>query len=181
MYDNVPTIGQQRHIISRDVIKRFSQSDKPLDRLACALAFINEGASYRKEAIVCLEFYFQHPVRLPEDNGRPYFSEWQLHSYLSALYEKEYLFTKAIEQLEYCQKCKNQNPYIEDFVNPADYTRVADIIVKRDNVDKAIEYIESLKNQKVYKKIKHSVDCKYNELLEKKKKGYVYKPKKKED
>ncbi len=177
MHQNIATIGEKRHTISRYVISNFSNSVDPLNQLGCGLAYINEGAAYRKQAISCLEFYFANPLPLPKQpNGFPYFTQWYLHSELSTLYEKEYMFDKAIEQLELCQK-------YPDFtgINSADYTRIADIIVKRDGVDEAIKYIKDLKKKSVYRKIKSDVDYTYHELLEKKAKGYVYRPRKKQN
>ncbi|MBP1546332.1 MAG: hypothetical protein J6A37_07010 [Oscillospiraceae bacterium] len=173
MFDNIATVGEDRHVISRRVINNYSDSEDPLNKLACALAYINEGASYRKQAIACMEFYFSHPVELPKQkNNNPYFSMWYLHSELSKLYEKEYLFDKAIAQLELCIECCDE-------INCADFTRIADILVKKDSVSDALQYLEGIKNMEVYKSIKYAIDCKYNELLDKKAKGYVYNPRKK--
>ncbi len=172
MYDNISTIGPKRHQISQKVINTYSNSNHPLDKLACGLAYVNEGAAYRKLAIECFEFYFDHPTKMPiADNKQPFFSEWHLHSELANLYEREYNFDKAIFQLKECIRY-NRNDC------GAEYTRIADIIVKKEGVDKAIEYINKIKKSKIYPKIRHSIDYEYNELMEKKKKGYVYKPRK---
>lgn len=175
--DNFSTIGEERHKISQNVIKNFSNSNKPLDKLACGLAYINEGANYRKQAIECFEFYFNNPVPIPKEYRC--ISEWSLHSSLSKLYEKEHMFDQAIEQLKLCQKCNCCNLHNMDYINSADYTRIADIIVKRDGVDEAIKYILDLKKEKIYLKIKYGVDYEYQKLIKKRKKGYVYRPKKK--
>lgn len=175
--DNFATIGQQRHKISQSIINDFLNSDNPLDKLACGFAYIIEGAKYRKQAIECFEFYFNNLVPIPKEFRC--ISDWSLHSSLSKLYEKEYMFDQAIEQLKLCQKCNYGNLCNIDYINSADYTRIADIIVKRDGVDEAIKYISDLKKEKIYLKIKYAVDYEYQKLIEKKKKGYVYRPRKK--
>lgn len=174
MYDNIATTGEERHRISKNIISEFKNSDYPLDKLACGLAYINEGAAYRKQAIECIEFYFSHNnVEMPVNhNNFPYFSEWTLHSELSKLYEKEYIFDKAIQQLEFCIQCDRSEP------NCSDYTRIADLLVKESDVETAIRFLDSLKDLPFYVKIKYGVENKYKELLDKKKKGYVYKPRK---
>ena len=172
MYDNISTIGAKRHQISQSVIKTYSNSTHPLDKLACGLAYINEGAAYRKLAIECFEYYFSHPSKMPiAENKHPYFSEWQLHSELANLYEKEYDFDKAIHELEECIRFSSINDGVE-------YTRIADVIVKKEGVDQAIEYIIQIKKSNIYPKMKNMIDYEYNELLKKKDKGYVYRPRK---
>lgn len=170
--DNFGTIGQQRHKISQSIINDFLNSDNPLDKLACGFAYITEGAKYRKQAIECFEFYFNNPVPIPKEFRC--ISDWSLHSSLSKLYEKEYMFDQAIEQLKLCQKCKcNLNDIDINYINPADYTRIADIILKRDGIDEAIKYILNLKKEKIYFKIKYAIDYAYQELIKKGKRLYI--------
>ena len=168
-------IGESRHTIARNVIEKYANSKKSLDQLALALAYEREGAKYRQEAIKCFEFYFENPKPVPKNphTKKPYFTQWELHSTLSTLYEKEYQFDKAIKELEKCIEINKHD------VNGADYTRIADILVKSSSVDVAIAYLEDIKKKPVYKKIKNAVDYCYSNLEKKKATGYKYKPRKK--
>lgn len=173
MYDNFAATGEYRHIISQDVIRCFINSDNPLDKLACGLAYINEGTQFRKNAIECFEYYFSNPVDLPVNkNNYPYFQEWYLHIELSKLYEKEHIFDKALSEIEKFMAFKNG-------AENRCHARIADILSKYRDVETALNYLDDIKTKPFYNEIAHLVDDKYKELLERKKRGYVFRPRKK--
>lgn len=162
-YETVPAIGIAGHILNQLIYIKFKDSDRPRDIIAVAVALAREGAYYRKTAIEYFERYF-------DNECETMFDDWTLHSTLAILYENEYEFDKAISQLKLCIVSSNGE-------NPADFTRIGDILIKID-VNKAKEYYDSLIKSAHYEKHKYTLDFAYENLKEKIAKGYVYKPRK---
>lgn len=174
--DNSAVIGEARHKNNRAIIAEYENSNNPLDILAVAFSYEREGAEFRKQAISYFEKFLANPAPIPLhshlfSNGKPapYFSYWCIYSTLAVLYEKEYDFENALKYLRFLPKESNYN-------NPADYTRVGDVLVKVD-VHQAVEYYESLKKDTIYKTHKRVLDIAYQDVLEKQKCGYKYRPK----
>ena len=178
-YNNNSIIGEARHTNNQNIINNYKNSEMPLDILAIAISYEREGAKYRKEAINFYEKFLLNPVEIPilpnryTENKKPVrmFSYWDIYSSLATLYEKEYNFDDAIKYLKKLPKESN-------YKNPADYTRVGDVLAKID-INKSVKYYEKLMTTATYKKFKRPIDIKYRDALEKQSKGYVYKPKKK--
>ena len=163
-FDKFSYFGEEKHKFNNKIIDKYKNSSNSDDILAVAIAYLGEGSQYRKESIKYFENFLKFPSR------QSYFSAWYIYSSLATLYEKEYLFDKAITCLQILIKLDNGS-------NCADYTRIGDILVKID-VDKAIDFYEELKKEDVYNKYKQIFDTKYKEILLKKQKGYKFKPRK---
>lgn len=164
-FDKFSYFGEEKHIFNEKIINKYKNSTNSDDILAVAIAYLGEGAQYRKEAITCFEHFLKFPSK------QSFFSAWYIYSSLATLYEKEYMFREALTCLQILTKLDNKT-------NCADYTRMGDVLVKID-VDEAIQFYEDLKKDAVYNKFKRVFDNAYEEILLKKEKGYKYKPRKK--
>lgn len=161
------SIGSTRHQLAQTVIQTYALSSSPLDILGVAYAYSWEGASQRTNAIS----YFE---RFLETNFHDYTSsnmEWTVFSTLANLYEKEYIFDKAIA-------CLKRLITIDNSSNPADFTRIGDILIKID-VNKAESYYLKLLNSDKLRQHKRAFAYAYDDVMKKKEKGYVYKSRKK--
>ena len=175
----IPFIGEAGKKRDEDVIRQCKDSTHPLDKLAMGFAYVHKGADFRKDAIACINEFLDSSTEIPrkkntydiDGQNAALVSKWHLFSTLSALYEKEYDWDNAILCLKKCQQYSKGE-------NLADYTRVGDILVKKD-VNLAVEYYESLKNTDIYNKKQALFDGKYKETLEKQRKGYKFKPRNK--
>lgn len=161
--NNQAAIGPGRHKIAQSVIKKYSSSNNPEDQLAVGIAYEWEGAKYRQEAINYYEMFLASGIKTK------LIGDWFIYSSLSKLYEKEYLFDKAIDALYKCIEANKGG-------NSADYTRIGDIYIKM-NIDKASSYYEDLKKTKSYLRHKREIDLAIVELEDKIKRGYVYRSK----
>ena len=175
-YNNNSVIGTDRHTNNRYIIDKFKSSNKPLDILAVAISYEREGASYRLQAIEYFERFLSNPVSIPivphaytvYGQPKPMFSYWMIYSTLGSLYERENNFEQALKYYKLLPKESNYD-------NPADLTRIGDILLKID-VDKAVAYYKDLKTQPIYKKFAKCFDRAYADVLDKQAKGYKYKP-----
>ena len=166
-YNNTSVTGIDRHINNRKIINQYQNTNDPLDLLAVAFSFEREGVSYRKQAISYFERFLEKPSPIPiipntytsEGDPKPLFSYWEIYSTLASLYEKEHDFDKALKYLRLLPKESNYN-------NPADYTRVGDVLLKID-INQAVEYYEELKKEPVYQKHKRAIDIAYSKVLKK--------------
>ena len=183
MYETMPTAGISGRLLNFMVIVKCLRSENPKDMLAVAIAMSREGAYYRPQAIEYFEKYFKSNCKLPfmpgncyrgenddEYQSRSLFSDWFLHSELSRLYEQEYKFDKAVEQLEECIKYAKGG-------NPADFTRIGDILIKI-GTQNAKQYYDKLFKSKYYEIHQRTFDHAYEKLEEKIASGYAYKPRK---
>lgn len=161
------TIGEQRPRIMMSVIQQYSDSDDPRDILGVAYAFLNCGAKYRKQAIEYFEKYLASPSDL---NCYHFVNEWGIYSSLAILYEKEYQFDKAIYCLEQCIAADNGS-------NVADFIRIGDVLVKIDT-ERAEQYYLTLLKETKFSHYKYQFEYALNEVREKIKRGYTYKPRK---
>lgn len=157
-------IGSARKEIMLDIIHTYSSSDEPLNILGVGYALFYSGAKYRSSAIEYFEMFLNKPADIS-----PYktISMWGIYSNLATLYEKEYNYDKAVY---YLKKCIIE----DDGSNPADYTRIGDILVKIDLQD-AEKYYLSLLSDESYTKFKCQFEYALNDVREKIKQGYVYK------
>lgn len=167
--DNFAIIGEKRHELANFIIENYKTSNEPLNALGVAYAYLWQGAKFRKQAIEFFERYLSSHIK--DDICYPCISEWSIYSDLATLYEKEYNYSKAIS---YLQKCiiadKNSNA--------ADYTRIGDILIKIDVGMAESFYIKLLNDNKLVK-FKRQFAYALDEVFEKKKRGYVYKPRNK--
>lgn len=168
--ENFGTIGSERKEIMLSVIQKYSHSDAPLDVLGVAYALYYSGAKYRASAIEYFEKFLASPVDLCKLSC---VSNWQVYSYLSILYEREHQYEKAILYLKKCIEADNGT-------NFADYTRIGDILVKID-IYQAEQYYKQLLNNSALIDYKPQFEYAFNEVIQKKKIGYVYRPRKKKE
>lgn len=164
VFDAYSYFGNEKHIFNEKIIEKYSCSNNSNDFLAVAISYLGEGASERKNSIKYFEKYLLAPT------SQKYFSEWFIYSSLATLYEKEYLFDKAII-------CLDKLIELDCDTNIADYTRKGDILIKQ-NIDDALLYYQKLKHLPLYQKYKDTIDMSYNNVLTKKQNGYVYRPRK---
>lgn len=164
--DNFGIIGPERHEIARIIIENYQYSQEPFDILGVAYAYLWQGAKFRKVTINFFEEYLSFHIE--NKITYPCISEWSIYSNLATLYEKEYEYEKAIECLKQCIK-------IDQNSNAADYTRIGDILIKID-INKAEDYYLELLNNNRLKDYKRQFAYALDDVLEKKKQGYVYKP-----
>ncbi len=164
-FDKVSYFGKEKHDFNNMIINKYKTSANPDDILAVAIAYFGEGSQFRKESIN----YFEKFLNFHSDQS--YFSTWYIYSSLATLYEKEYMFKEALTCLQILTKLDNNT-------NCADYTRIGNILVKID-INKAIQFYEELKASNVYIKYKKIFDNAYNDILQKKEKGYKFKPRNK--
>lgn len=177
-YEAWMTVHRSHHILNQIVIQKYKESDDSIDILAVAMAYCTEPVKYRKLAIQYFERYFTNPVNLtdlPKDPAAEIqcctmFSDWFLHLKLAELYEKEYMYDEAIEQIKLRIKCVNGT-------NPADYIAIGDILIKID-LYKAKDYYENLMKSEVYAQHQYSIDWHYNDVLNKINMRYVFTPRK---
>lgn len=165
--DNAAIIGPERRILSESLIDVYKETKNPWDNLSLAWAYENLGAKYRTKAIEHYERFLENPI-FPKIIGHNCFSMWSIHSSLAALYEKEYNFEAAISCLKQCISDNRGS-------NPADFTRIGDILVKID-VHKGVEFFRYLIHSPFYKQHRHSFDCALKSALDKEQRGYVYRP-----
>jgi len=165
--DNGAIIGPERRILSESLIDVYKETKNPWDNLSVAWAYNNLGAKYRLKAIEYYEKFLGNPL-FPKIVGHNPFSMWSIHSSLATLYEKEYNFEVAISYLKQCISDNNGS-------NPADFTRIGDILVKID-VHKGVEFFRYLIDSPFYEQHKYTFDCALKNVLEKEQRGYVYRP-----
>lgn len=135
--------------------------------MGVAFAYSWKGASQRLNAIQYFEKFLETNFQIKANFN----IEWTLFSTLANLYEKEYMFEKAIVCLKKLIKIDNAS-------NPADFTRIGDILVKID-INKAEEYYLKIMNNDKLKQHKRAFAYAFEDVIQKKAKNYVYKPRKK--
>lgn len=169
--DYYGSVGSGRHQIADEVISIYSSSEEAFDILGVAYAYMWSGAKFRKEAILYFEKYLSHSYKV----NIPYqgITLWGIYSNLASLYEKEHKFEQAILCLKKCISINNGN-------NPADYTRIGDILVKLDT-NKAEEFYIQILNDPKLQKHKRVFAYSLDEVREKKARGYIYKKRKDRD
>lgn len=167
--DNYAIIGKERHELAAMVIDKYKSSTEPFDILGVAYAYLWQGAKFRQDAISYFEKYLSEYSDI--DLNCHCIKRWSVYSDLATLYEKEYKYQKAIFCLQKCIA-------IDDHSNAADYTRIGDILVKED-MSKAEEFYVKLLNDTKLNKYQRQFAYALNEVIEKKNRGYVYRPRNK--
>lgn len=127
------------------------------------------GAKYRLLAIKCFEECLKYTPTVPITN---------IYSTLANLYEKNHQFEKAINIL---QKHIDESPE-----HSSVYAHKATCLVKLGKIDEAIDMLNAVKETDYYKNPNPTIDpsfttCidrKLEDCLNKKKRGYKFKPKK---
>lgn len=177
-------IGPARRILNNVILECYKDSQQPLDILAIALTYARMYVAERPLAIQYFEKYLQNPMRPPKifhiayedysfSKGRDTYSLWHIFSTFADIYEKEYMFEKAIDCLKKCIKADNGT-------NPSDYTRIGNNLIKID-INQAEQYYIRLLNDENLIKHKRNFAIALEDVLNKKAKGYVYKPRKKKN
>lgn len=142
--------------------------------LNVAYCYDRLGAKYRKDSLLWFETFLK--VYKQNKNNKSVLKQsftteeiWSIYSKMAMLYEREYRWDDAIYCLNKCTEIDKGN-------NAEDYTRVGDILVKKD-LNLAIEYYDNLaKNKVVYSKHSKIIDKKRKDVQVKKINGYKYVP-----
>lgn len=182
--DNWDVQNENRYTILKTILEESKKYSDGLHLLACAYACHYSKVEYRRQAIQYFEKYFENPVPSSID----YFGLSQIYSDLGKDYEGEYDFIKA----ERCYKLSIQNHSGRHY---SSLTGQYDIFPQeimlgrmylKVSTQKAIDYWEQLMNYNEYKigdtnqsGFRRHVDIEYKNALEKHKKGYVYRARKK--
>lgn len=175
-------IGSVRQILNKIIIECYKNSQQPLDILAVALTYARMHAAERPLAIQYFENYLKNPVCPPKifhiayedysfSKGRDTYSFWHIYSTFANIYEKEYMFEKAIYCLKNCIKTDNKT-------NPTDYIRIGNNLIKI-GIDQAEQYYIRLLSDESLMRYKRQFAIALDDVLIKKAKGYIYKPRKK--
>ena len=150
--------------------------DTPMAYCLLADAYVFLGASYRSEAIYYLRKYLENPswcCCLEKDRPAFLSSKW---SALGKAYEGEYDFKSAI--LAYDKQRRICPQY------PAAYIQIAKVMVKMNKLDSAIQFLQTAKKTDYYLHPRFGtcfntcVDGHLQDIVEKKLRGYYYKPRK---
>lgn len=187
--DNWDVSNAIRYDIFDNIISQTSNSNNPIDILACAYAHHFSKSDHRKQAIDYFERFlaldnvaFLFPI---ED--APYYSLQYIHSDLGKDYESEYNFEQA--EFHYIQSVSHSQRYYNKALQDYD-TIPAEIMLGRlylkMGTQKALDYWEKLKQYSEYVNgnpdhsgFRRTVDIEYQRALDKHNKGYVYKPRNK--
>jgi len=191
--------AKNRQEVLDKIIELCQNIEHPKAYYLIGTAYVWKGAKFRRQAIYYLEKYLENPVEIKKSyynrEGKLIdgFTSGIQISYvyrdLAKCYEGEYEFEKA---LEYYQKAAELDPSV-----PSVYIHIAQVYVKMNNLDEAIRVLNKAKNSKYYtptkitdsldgsvyydNTFKITIDNYLKDLKEKKKRGYVYKPRKKKE
>lgn len=185
-----------RQKILLKVIELAESPDTPKQRYLIAIAYAWSRANYRDKAITYLELYLNNEIwdeickRYSSDGNYEEGKQKHLiemYNFLAKAYISEYDFDKGLEISE-----KMINIYPQ---NPMGYFNKTEVLTKKNELQKCREWLLEVKKSPYYKiyKYKDALDREYkddwfytsiNKLLaeteEKIKKGYVYRPRKKQ-
>lgn len=170
-YEGLP--AEQKKASCRELIDKYKESSSSLDILAVAKAYDCLGATYRNQAISYYERFFANPVQIPYASYEQQNATlWIIHSNLAKLYEREYLWDKAIEQLQILIGLEQYGIMVV-----TDHCRIADILVKKCGTQKALDYLKAIENTlNMSEEAKDEFEDFYKEIEEKHNRGYVYRP-----
>lgn len=153
------------------------QYETPMSYCVIANAYYFLGAAYRQETIEYMRKYLENPEWIPhaeyfEDDRTRYLSvRWGI---LGQAYEGEYQFEDAL--WAYCGE-KDAAPE-----HPAAYVHIATVLTKMNRIDDAIAFLREAQKTRYYNEPGFGtcfdiiIDNRLSQLEEKKKRGYVYKP-----
>ena len=154
------------------VIEKGQGLEDSYSYLALAFAYAFLGAKYRKTAIEYFEKYANNPV------SDRFFTDSYIYSTFGNIYESEYDFENAEKYyILYEQAIYSEHPMADRFANA-----LLGRLYLKISTQKALDYWKDIMKSDEYKKdkyFKQCVDVEYNKAMEKHKKGYVYKPRKK--
>ena len=180
-----------RQEVLEEVIRISKQYNSPHGRYLTAIAYAWSRVAYRKEAIKYLNDYlngepytegaihrFYHYY---EDKNRMFeeslsIQQSSMYGYLGKAYEGEYMFENALKAYE---KADELNP----MGTLSTLLPICEVLIKMGDIDKAIKILKNKKlNHLTGIELTQQKKLRKNQLEiygEKKKKGYVYKPRRK--
>lgn len=187
--DNWDVLNSSRYDMFDNIIYQTSNSNNPLDILACAYAHHFSKSDHRKQAIIYFErfFSFENIDDFFPIIANPYYSKQQIHCDLAKDYEGEYNFKQA--ERHYILSISYSQRYYDKTFN--EYSAIpAEIMLGRlylkIGTQEALDYWEKLKGYDEYINgnpdhcgFRRAIDVEYKKALDKHNKGYVYKPKNK--
>ena len=167
-YIEVP--NREENLIS--VIEKGQGLEDSYSYLALAFAYAFLGAKYRKPAIEYFEKYVKNPI------SDCFFTNSYIYSTFGKIYESEYDFDNAEKYyILYEQAIYSEHPMSDRFANA-----LLGRLYLKISTQKALDYWKDIMKSDEYKNdeyFKRCVDVEYKKVVEKHKKGYVYKPRKK--
>ncbi len=181
---------KDRQDILNKVIEVCGEPNTPQKRYIYAITYAWSNKEYRNKAIHYLELYlnnelweesFIHKFRNINDTFEIQKKDhiYDLTKYLAEIYEKEYQFNEALKNYE---KMIKLDPYL-----PFGYNGKISIMIKKNKIDEAIQYLKVIKKSKYYCKnnnyypnnwLMASIDDLLKKCKNLKEKDYVYKPRK---
>lgn len=151
--------------------------ETPMSYCIIANAYYFLGAAYRQEIIQYMTKYLDHPDWIPHsdhfegDRERYLAGRWGV---LGLAYEGEYMFEDALQA--YISE-KNVSPEY-----PTAYVHIATVLSKMNRLDEAISFLKEAQTTRYYREpgfgttFNTVIDNYLAKFEEKKKRGYVYKP-----
>jgi tetratricopeptide (TPR) repeat protein len=181
---DIKTGFPDRQKILLKVISLIDATDTPQKRFLLAKAYAWSKVEYREKSIEYLELYLNNDVYVnqysQETNNRNLFD---MYNFLCKAYLGTYNFEKALNVAE-----KTLNI---DKSNPIGYQLKTEVLIKTNKLIEAKEWLECQKKSPYYKFNKKYLETSsenfffftinrlLNDIEEKIKKGYVYRPRKK--
>lgn len=181
--------SHSRKEVLEKIMKLCEPYDTPHARYIIALAYAWFDVSKRKEAIVQLNRYLNNDLYTDLGNRQHYsvnFTAEQnnniitatMYSYLGKCFEGEYEFDNALVAYQKARKL--------DTRGITQTLQICNVLIKMNNIDGAIKLLKSYKtdpssspeNKKTDLRVKKNY---LDQYTDKKDKGYVYKPRKKEE
>ncbi|WP_270525785.1 hypothetical protein [Longibaculum muris] len=161
-----------KYYIEQIVIEKYKSSDNLYDWLAVGLAYKGKGANFRKESLFYLTKFVSTANNTDWNNILSIdmdLDKYNIYSKIAELYEKEADLENAYN---YAMKACEFRIYADSGMY-----RLGSILKKLD-INKCVEYYKEKLTDPRYKEIKNGIKKELNDALEKQKKNYVYRPRK---
>lgn len=189
--NNILSQFNSRQDILNKAIEICGEPITPQQRYIYAIVYSWSNKEYRKKAIYYLNLYLNNELYEDiyihrfsylgqTDENKKIEHLTTMYNYLGEVYEKEYEFENA---LDIYNKVISINPF-----SPVGYRGKVNILIKQNNLDMAIKFLEDFKTSKYYSKNKINPNIEnwlvqiIDEMLEdcqiKKESNYCYKPRK---
>lgn len=165
-------LNKNRYYIEQITIEKYKNSKNIYDYLSVGIAYKAKGAGFRKLAINYLEKFIKQATEKEWKNVTKVnfqLDKYYIYVMIAELYEKEAILDKALNYITTAQKFKPSDIY--------GFYHVGNILKKVD-INKCIEYYRSELKNPENKEVKKNIEKELNDAIEKQKKNYQYKPRK---
>lgn len=167
------------------IIRMCGNPDTPKQRYLLAMAYAWSNKEYREKAIYYINLYLDNGLYNINNEYQRFTHLSQMYNELANKYEQTYQFEKALKcykvsndyHLKYLIESKKDS--LDTSWNECLKINEASVLVKMNKIDEAISLLKDNKNNLKNKENIICINNKIKELQEKKKKGYIYKPRKK--